>query len=191
MTTGKSINSNVSRSGRVKGGGKASVEPCACCGIAPDPRGRPFSITFEQPDVIDQIHPNLLDTWGGDPFLAIKTVGFFIRVILPIKLNDGFAVDFGTWLEIDNEDFRTAWQAWNFPEYKDLAIEGYLANAVAPFDKFPHAVVKVTVREPEQVPYVTSSDNEFFTRLLTDTWPHASVLAPYGDLLKSEPPLGD
>jgi hypothetical protein len=188
MTNAKTTSSNVSRSSRVKGGGKASLEPCACCGIAPDSRGRPFSITFEQPDVIDQIHPQLLDTWGGDPFLAIKAVGFFI---LPVKLSDGFAVDFGTWIEIDNDDFRAAWQSWNFPEYKDLAIEGYVANQIAPFDKFPHTLVKATVREPEQVPYLTSSDNEVFTKLLTETWPHASVLAPYADLLKSEPPLED
>ncbi len=181
--------SNVSRSSRVKVGGKNSVEPCACCGIAPDPRGRPLSITFEQPDVFDQIHPALLETWGGDPFLAIKNVGFFLRVILPVKLDGGFAIDFGTWLEIDNEDFRTAWQTWNFPEYKDLEIEGYVANQIAPFDRFAHALAKVTVREPEQVPYLTSSEDEAFTKLLTDTWPHAKVLAPYADLLKSELPL--
>ncbi len=102
--------------------------------------------------------PQLLETWGGDPFLAIKNVGFFLRVILPVKLSDGFAIDFGTWLEIDNEDFRTAWQTWNFPEYKDLEIEGYVANQIAPFDRFPHALAKVTVREPEQVPYLTSSE---------------------------------
>ena len=97
--------SNVSRSSRAKVGGKATLQPCACCGIAPGPGGRPLSITFEQPDVIDQIHPQLLETWGGDPFLAIKNVGFFLRVILPVKLTDGFAIDFGTWLEIDNGGF--------------------------------------------------------------------------------------
>jgi hypothetical protein len=181
--------SNVSRTSRAKVGGKALLEPCACCGIAPDPRGRPFSITFEQPDVISQIEPELLDTWGGDPFLAIKNVGFFMRVILPVKLNDGFAIDFGTWLEIYSEDFKTAWQTWNLPEYKDLEIEGYLANEIPSFGALPHALVKATVRDLEQVPYLTSSENETFAKLLGDTWPHAKVLAPYADLLKSEPPL--
>jgi hypothetical protein len=182
-------NSNVSRARRAKVGGKAPLEPCACCGISRNLDGRPLSITFEQPDVIDQIHPVLLDTWGGDPFLAIKNVGFFIRVILPIKLTDDFAIDFGTWLEIHNEDFKAAWAAWNFPEYKDLEIEGYVANQIAPFEKFPHALVKATVREVEHVPYLTSSANETYTKLLTETWPHATVLAPYAELLKSEPPL--
>lgn len=182
-------NSNVSRARRAKVGGKAPLEPCSCCGISRNPDGRPLSITFEQPDVIEQIHPALLDTWGGDPFLAIKNVGFFIRVILPIKLTDDFAIDFGTWLEIYNEDFKAAWAAWNFPEYKDLEIEGYIANQIAPFEKFPHALVKATVREVEHVPYLTSSANETYMKLLTETWPHATVLAPYAELLKSEPPL--
>ena len=180
--------SNVSRSSRAKVGGKATLEPCACCGIAPGPGGRPLSITFEQPDVIDEVPPELLDTWGGDPFLAIKDVGFFLRVILPIKLNDGFALNFGTWLEIHRDDFKAAWTAWNFPEYKDFEVEGYIANEIEPFARFPHALVKATVREIEQVPYLTSSDNEVFTKLLSDIWPHATVLAPYAELLKSEPP---
>ena len=180
--------SNVSRTSRAKLGGKALLEPCACCGIARNPQGRPLSITFEEPDVIREIEPELLSTWGGVPFLAVKDVGFFLRVILPVKLSDGFAVDFGTWLEIYNEDFRTAWQTWNFPEYKDLVIEGYVANEIGPFAKFPHALVKATVRDLEQVPYLTSSDNETFASLLNDTWPHHDVLTYYADLLKSEPP---
>jgi hypothetical protein len=181
--------SKVTRAGKAKSGGKAALEPCACCGIARDPNGRPLSITFEEPDVISQIEPELLDTWGGDPFLAIKDAGFFIRVILPIKLTDGFAVDFGTWLECDPMDFHRAWNTWNFQEYKDLEIEGYVANRIAPFDKFPHALVKATVREMEHVPYLASSENEVFTKLLTDTWPHADVFKPYTAILKSEPPL--
>jgi hypothetical protein len=180
--------SKVTRAGKAKTGGKAALEPCACCGISPDPRGRPFSITFEEPDVISQIEPELLDTWGGDPFLAIKSVGFFIRVILPIKLSDGYAIDFGTWLECGGDDFRKAWQSWNFPEYKDLEIEGYIANEIQPFDNFPHALVKATVREMEQVPYLTSSKNEVFSMLLDNIWPHADVLPHYAELLKSEPP---
>jgi hypothetical protein len=181
--------SNVSRTGRTKSGGKASLQPCACCGIAPDPQGRPFSITFEQPDVIFEIPDVLLETWGGDPFLAIKDVGFFVRVILPIKLTDGFSVHIGTWLECHAEDFRKAWQTWNFPEYADLEIEGYVGNEMEPWKKFPHALVKATVRDMAQVPYLTASQNEVFTRILTETWPHADVLKQYAELFKSEPPI--
>jgi hypothetical protein len=146
-------------------------------------------VTFENPDVVFQIEPELLEIWGGDPFIAIKDVGFFIRVIVPVRLSDGYSVDFGTWLEVFSEDFRTAWQTWNFPEYKDLVLEGYLANDISPWGKLPHALVKATVREMSQVPYATSSDDELVTRILGETWPHADVLKPYAEILRSEPPL--
>ena len=180
--------SNVSRAGRTKAGGKASLEPCACCGIAPNPGGQPLSITFELPDVYFDVHEALLDTWGDDPFLAIKNVGFFVRVILPVKLSDGFAINFGTWLECDADDFRNAWKTWNFPEYADLAFEGYIANKIEPWKAFPHALVKATVRDMAQVPYLTSSEDETMTGILAETWPHAQVLTPYSDLLKSDTP---
>ena len=180
---------NVSRAGRGKSGGRAVLPPCQCCGIAPAPDGRPLSVTFENPDVIFEIAPELLDTWGGDPFLAVKDVGFFVRVILPVQLTDGFSVDFGTWLEVDNQDFRTAWQTWNFPEYKDLVLEGYLANSVQPWGRLPHALVTAKVRKMEQVPYAASSDDELLGRILNEIWPHADVLNPYVELLRSEPPI--
>ncbi|MGA2512848.1 MAG: DUF2199 domain-containing protein [Candidatus Limnocylindrales bacterium] len=181
--------SNISRARRVKLGGKATLEPCACCGIAPGPGGRPLTVTFEQPDVIFDIREELLDTWGEDPFLAIKDVGFFLRVILPVKLTDGFSVDFGTWLEVHSNDFRTAWQTWNAPEYADLDIEGYVANAIEPWKKLPHALVRATVRDVDQVPYLVSCDDELVTRILGETWPHADVLAPYAHLLKAGPEI--
>ena len=181
--------SNVSRASRAKIGGKSAVEPCACCGISPDPQGRPFSITFDLPDVYFDIEEELLDTWGADPFLAIKNVGFFLRVLMPVQLTDGFSVNFGTWLEIHADDFRKAWQTWNFPEYADLEIQGYVANAVEPWKEFPHELVRAVVRDVAQVPYLASSGNALVTKILGDTWPHADVLLPYAELLKTDPKL--
>jgi hypothetical protein len=177
----------VTRSRRSKAGGRPAGLPCACCGIAPGVGGKPLSVTFEQPDVVNEIHPELLDTWGGDPFLAIKNVGFFVRVVLPIKLSDGFAVDFGTWLEVPSEDFRTAWQTWNMPEYKDLVLEGYLANVIAPWPEFPHALVKATVRDLDEVPIVTSSGSGDLMAVMMVEWPHARILTPYAEILRAEP----
>jgi hypothetical protein len=181
--------SNVSRASGGKLGGKASTEPCSCCGIAPDPRGRPFSIVFEQPDVLSQIEPELLDTWGSDPFLAIKNVGFFVRVILPVQLTDGFSVAFGTWLEVADDDFRTAWKTWNAPEYANLVMEGYVANEIEPWSPFPHALLRAVVRDVDQVPFLATSDDPLFTRILGATLPHADVLSHYAKLLKTDPQL--
>ena len=183
--------SNVSRAKGSKVGGQASTEPCACCGIAADPHGRPFSIVFEQPDVISQIEPELLDTWGSDPFIAVKNVGFFVRVILPVQLSDGYSVAFGTWLEVDSDDFREAWKVWNAPEYTGLTMEGYVANEIAPWNQFPHALVRAIVRDAEQVPFLESSDDPLFTRILGDTLPHAEVLPYYAAMLKTDKPLAN
>jgi hypothetical protein len=182
---------NVSRGTRAKIGGKAAVEPCDCCGIAPGPLGKPLAVTFENPDVVFDIVPELLETWGGDPFLAIKDVGFFLRVLMPVELTDGFAVEFGTWLETDADDFRTAWQTWNFPEYKDLVVQGYIANTIAPWDKFGHSLVTAVVREPDRVPFVIADGNAELETVMGTTWPHARVLSPYVDLLRADAPPAD
>jgi hypothetical protein len=179
---------HVTRSRAHKAGGRAVTEPCACCGIAPDPDGKPLSVTFENPDVIFDIAPELLDTWGGDPFLAIKDVGFFVRVLLPVALTDGFAVEFGTWLEVDAEDFRLAWQTWNFPEYADLVLEGYVANQIAPWRRFHHGLAQAVVTDRARVPILTTGTNEEINEVLGKTWPHAEVLAPYVDLLRADAP---
>lgn len=139
--------------------------------------------------MVSQIEPELLDTWGSDPFLAIKNVGFFVRVILPVQLTGSFSVAFGTWLEVRDEDFKKAWRTWNAPEYADLAMEGYVGNEIEPWNPFPHALVRAVVRDVEQVPYLASSDDPLFTRILDETMPHADVLASYATLLKSDPQL--
>jgi hypothetical protein len=157
---------------------------------AGDDAGRAISITFSQPDIVDDIHPDLLETWGDDPFLAIKDVGFFLRVVLQVRLDDGSRVDFGTWLEIDADDFRTAWRTWNFPEYADLAVEGYPANAIAPWGEFPHVLVKATVRDTDEVPILTSCADMEVMRVIDGIWPQDHVLASYADLLRGEAESG-
>lgn len=144
---------------------------------------RSIAITFAKPDVTFDIHPELLQTWGDDPFLVIKDVGFFLRVVLQVRLDDGSRVDFGTWLEIHSEDFRTAWQTWNFPEYADLAVEGYLANSIDPWGQLPHVLVKATVRDVDEVPVLTSCPEFDVMRIIDGIWPRDEVLAPYADLL--------
>ena len=178
----------VTRSRKSKSGGQPALAPCACCGFAPGADGKPLSITFEQPDVYYDIPDELLDVWGQDPFIAIKTIGFFVRVIVPVRMDGGFAVNYGTWLEVDADDFRTAWQTWNMPEYKDLELEGYLANVLEPWGQFPHAAVKTTVRDVNEVPIVTSATDPEVQKFLETEWRHNWALPAYADTLKPETP---
>jgi hypothetical protein len=180
--------SNVSRASGAKIGGKAAGKPCTCCGIAPLPHGKPFTITFSLPDVVLDIPEVLLDTWGDDPFLAVKDAGFYLRTILPVKLSDRYAINFGTWLQVDPEVFREAWNVWNFPEYKDFAFDGLLANRIEPWRPKLRTHVKARVLDFDQVPYVVDSPDPLGARIIKDTWPHADVLPAYADLLKEAPP---
>ena len=152
--------------------------------------GRSVAITFTHPDVIFDIHPELLDTWAEGPFLAIKTIGFFLRVVMPVRLDDGSWVDFGTWLEIHSEDFRTAWQTWNAPEYTDLSVEGYVANKIAPWGQFPHVLVKAIVRDADEVPVLSSCSDPQVMRIIEESWSRDEVLAPYADVLRGKAKSG-
>jgi hypothetical protein len=156
-------------------------------GAGREPEPRHIAITFTEPDVIYEIPDVLLDTWREGPFLAIKTVGFFLRVVMPVRLTDGSVVDFGTWLEIHMEDFRKAWRAWNVPEYADLEVQGYVDNKIAPWGKIPHVLVKAVVRDVEEVPCLVSCDDPLVTRILEDEWPAQEILGCYEELLRKEP----
>jgi len=57
------------------------------------------------------------------------------------------------------------------PEYADLEFQGYVANEIEPWKPFPHALVKATVREMEQVPYLTGAENAVFAKLLARPGP--------------------
>jgi hypothetical protein len=41
----------------------------------------------------------------------------------------------------------------------------------------------------DQVPYIVESTDLLGKRIVADIWPHAEVLAPYKDLLKSDAPI--
>jgi hypothetical protein len=148
---------------------------------------RHIAVTFEEPDVIYQIHKELLDTWREGPFLAIKDVGFFLRVAMPVKLTDGSVVDFGTWLQINPEDFREAWRTWNSPEYAALEFQGYVGNDIAPWGRMPHVLVKAAVRDVEEIPCLVSCEDPLITRILGAEWPAEEVLGPYAKVLRRKP----
>jgi hypothetical protein len=66
--------------------------------------------------------------------MQIPNVGAFVRALLPVRLSGGDSVTFGVWLAIDPRHdalrkLATVW--WNDDEYRDLKIEGWLANAIA------------------------------------------------------------
>lgn len=111
--------------------------------------------------------------------LQIPNVGAFVRALLPVRLRGGDFVTFGLWLAIDPRDdalTKLAEVWWNDDKYRDLTVEGWLANTVEPWGMLA-APVTATVRDVQQTPYCTDSSDETLTRVIADEWDHDLVLA--------------
>ena len=65
--------------------------------------------------------------------MQVPNVGAFVRALLPVSLTDGHRVTFGVWLAIDPAELASVFNAWWQPEYQDLRLSGWLANAIQPW----------------------------------------------------------
>ncbi len=102
----------------------------------------------------------------------------FVRALLPIHLDDGASVTFGTWLEVDLPDFNHAVEVWFGEAYGDLMLQGRIANAVPPWGATVIArqcTARVLVND--QIPYMTVSPDALVTRILKETWPASAIVA--------------
>jgi hypothetical protein len=116
-------------------------------------------------------------TWGNDVLLQVQGVGAFVRVLLPIHLTGGYTITVGTWLGVHPDDLRRAWEVWWEPEYAALRFEGYLANAVPPWGEDVLArPATAGVRDENQAPYISSSEDRLLSSVLQDEWPHEPIL---------------
>ena len=82
---------------------------------------------------------------------------------------------FGLWLSVHPTDMQRAFQLWWDPAYPTLRLEGIIANQVMPWELFRRPAV-ATVRDPDQTPYCTSSDDDLVADVLTREWDHELVL---------------
>jgi len=109
--------------------------------------------------------------------MAVRDVGAFVRVLLPIRLTGGYTITVGCWLAVHPDDLRRAWDVWWKPQYADLRIDGYVANAIPPWDQATLAkAASAVVKDAEQVPYLVSSPDELLSRILEQQWPHEEIL---------------
>jgi hypothetical protein len=123
-------------------------------------------------------------TWGHDPLIQVQGVGAFVRVLLPIRLTDGYTLTVGTWLAIDPSRLHAVWEMWETTQYESLVLDGFLANEIPPWGaEVLGAPSTAIVRDPEQVPYLSSSSQPDLSAILTRDWPHEVILAAYQSFL--------
>ena len=115
--------------------------------------------------------------------VAARGMGQFIRVLLPVRLSGGYDVRYGTWLSVTAEEARRAWEMWEQPNYVDLELSGFLANAIPPWgDGLLGAQAQARVRKQDELPYIVASSNELLSLVISKEWPHADMLDSFPKL---------
>jgi hypothetical protein len=133
---------------------------------------------FRLPDPVLDVAEDDRESWGNDVLLAVRDVGSFIRVLLPVQLAGGYTITFGTWVGVRPETLRHAYKVWWKPQYANLEFDGFLANRLPPwgssvFGKEAHAAVD----DPSQAPRIVRSADSVLSAVLADEWNHETVLS--------------
>lgn len=101
--------------------------------------------------------------------LQVPGFGAFVRALLPVQLEQAHTVTYGVWVGVTPDDLQHAFRVWREPAYSELEMTGRLANAVPPNVRVG-AVVRLVVRDPDQIPYCETSPDPDLQMLLTRTW---------------------
>lgn len=153
-------------------------EPCSRCGHPTSATDR--HVRFSWPDALVGAAQQEAGTDGlwlshdsAETSVMMQTSdAAFVRVLLPIRLDDLSTVTYGVWLQVDVDDMHRAFSVWTTPEYGDLRLEGRLANDVPPGQALD-AVGVAVVRDPDATPYLDDSNHPVLNRLLAEVWPAA------------------
>lgn len=119
--------------------------------------------------------------WLSEPdpdravMMEVPDIGAFVRCLLPVRLDGGYTVTFGVWLEIDGSELREIHRVWWEPEYADIVLNGSLANAL-PLWGLRSAPATARVIDLDATPYIVSSTDADLRSVLEREWPHEEVL---------------
>jgi hypothetical protein len=151
---------------------------CSLCGRPLDAHNREIRAKLPDPVLAVPASERADRTWGNDVLMQVQGIGAFVRVLLPIRLSGGYSIRVAVWLGVHPTDLRHAYEVWWAPEYVDLRLEGRLATAVPPWgDEVFGKPASAIVRDPDQLPYLSSTTDSMLTRVLAEEWPHEEILA--------------
>ncbi|MGW3410309.1 DUF2199 domain-containing protein [Streptomyces sp. NPDC000888] len=153
---------------------------CSCCGT-PTLDEKRIDVRFGLPDVALAAGEEARHQVGVGALLRVDGVGCFMRCLLPVRLTDDIELVFGTWLEVSDAELDRAHTIWEDPAYADLTLRGALANSIKPWgDGLLGATATVEVRNPDEIPYVVTSDQHLLAHVLAGTWDKHDVLSCLG-----------
>ena len=93
---------------------------------------------------------------------------------MPVSFSEGHRLTFGVWVAVDPAEFLETFSVWRAPQYVELRLEGYLANAVGPWGLLGAPVV-LEVKDIDHTPYCVGSDQQDLADVLNTEWPHESL----------------
>jgi hypothetical protein len=109
--------------------------------------------------------------------MQVEGLGSFVRILVPIKLTGGYTMTYGAWLSVHPDDLRHAWEVWRAPAYRDLRLQGVLANMLPGWKSETYAKpLEAAVLNVDHVPYAVDSSDEFMRRVILDEWPHELLI---------------
>jgi hypothetical protein len=155
---------------------------CPSCGRPLDAHDRNVRFTLPDPVLDAPEQERTPGTWMSHAgaresvMMQVPGIGAFVRALLPVRLTEGHTITFGVWLAIDPAELQAIMATWWEPEYQNLRMAGWLANAVPPWGLLT-APVQTVVRDPDHTPYCADSADPQLDRVLHDEWPHDLVLA--------------
>ena len=158
-----------------------NADRCDLCGQPADDHDRHVRFRTPQPVLAAGEIP-ASDVWmtdvdaDGSVMMQVNHIGAFVRALLPVHLAAGHTITYGVWVGINPNDLRHVFETWWSPRYKDLVLDGFLANTIPPWGLLA-APVQLRVRDPEQTPYCVDSADDRLRSVLKDDWDHELVLS--------------
>lgn len=156
-------------------------QQCGMCGRDVGDHDRNIRFTLPEPVLSSPEQDRAPGSWlshgdaAGSVMMQVPSVGAFVRALLLVRLSGGHTLTYGLWVGIHPDDLQRAFAVSWEPEYKNLRLDGFLANSVKPWGMLA-APVTLTVLDPDHTPYCTASPDPVLSRVLASEWPHDEVL---------------
>lgn len=160
---------------------------CPTCGRALDAHDQHVRFGLPDPVLAIPVEERAARTWETEVMMQVEGVGAFVRALLPVHLEGGHTLTFGLWLGVAPEDMHRALEQWWSPAYKDLVLDGFIANQVWPWGILAKPA-RAVVRDADHAPYIDSSSDDEMQHVLSDTWAHAFVMDALPESLRGEAP---
>jgi hypothetical protein len=155
---------------------------CPSCGRPLSDHDRHVRFTLPDPVLTLPEREKTAGTWMDHTnprdadMMQVPNVGAFVRALLPVHLTEAHQITYGVWLAIDPSQLAEVFDVWLRPQYVDLQLDGWLANAIQPWGLLA-APVHAVVHEPGHTPYCDSSSDPTLDAVLHEVWPHETVLS--------------